>query len=391
MHAVAPASLRAAADSQASSAVKQSTGASQAVEADEAAGPAPCARRGGAGCRARRNRARPCGCRNRRPRDRPRRNCAAPCRRSLEVEVVDASAAPARRAPPGGAAPSAPAPASRLAASRSSRVEAVERAEQVAQRVAQAAIELGLVLQDLRADAQVLGVVASRPPRGAGCRRRTASSRPAARSRCPATSTSCGPARRARSRGSAPPCTARGRACRRIPAARNGTSRDAGRSLRDRAIGRPGQVRAALLQHEGVGRAGLEPDLDDVRHLLVVVGVVVVAEEARRRARDTRRRRPPSRRPRRCARSPPGRAAARRSACRRRRRSARPRRAGARCTSPAAARSSHRGGCGPAPARSGWRRSPPAPSCADRSSSMEMNHCGVLRKISGALERQECG
>ena len=24
-------------------------------------------------------------------------------------------------------------------------------------------------------------------------------------------------------------------------------------------------------------------------------------------------------------------------------------------------------------------------------SSMRMNHCGVLRKITGALERQECG
>ena len=46
-------------------------------------------------------------------------------------------------------------------------------------------------------------------------------------------------------------------------------------------VGRPGQ--AARLQHEGVGRAGLEPDIDDVHHLLVVVRVAIGAEEARRR------------------------------------------------------------------------------------------------------------
>ncbi len=46
-------------------------------------------------------------------------------------------------------------------------------------------------------------------------------------------------------------------------------------------VGRPGQ--AARLQHEGVGRAALEPHVDDVHHLLVVCGIAAVAEEARRR------------------------------------------------------------------------------------------------------------
>ena len=48
-------------------------------------------------------------------------------------------------------------------------------------------------------------------------------------------------------------------------------------------VGRPLQVGIAL-QHEGVRRAGVEPDVEDVRDLLVVVGIVLVAEEALGRA-----------------------------------------------------------------------------------------------------------
>ena len=46
----------------------------------------------------------------------------------------------------------------------------------------------------------------------------------------------------------------------------------------------------------------------------------------------------------------------------------------------------------PGTAPSGWPRSRPAPSSRRRPApSIGMNHCGVARKISGALERQECG
>ena len=34
-----------------------------------------------------------------------------------------------------------------------------------------------------------------------------------------------------------------------------------------------------LFQHEGMGRAGIEPDIENVRDLLVIVGIVVVAKE----------------------------------------------------------------------------------------------------------------
>ncbi|MBV9538581.1 MAG: isoleucine--tRNA ligase, partial [Acidisphaera sp.] len=45
--------------------------------------------------------------------------------------------------------------------------------------------------------------------------------------------------------------------------------------------GRPGQ--AARLQHEGVGRAALEPHIDDVGDLFVGVGIAAVTQKARRR------------------------------------------------------------------------------------------------------------
>jgi hypothetical protein len=153
---------------------------------------------------------------------------------------------------------------------------------------------------------------------------------------------------------------------------------------------RPATCRSARLQHEGVGRAGIEPHLDDVHHLLVVVRVAVVAEEARgiglepgvgalcSKASTTRS-------------TTRGRAAARRSACRRR---------PAIGTPQARWREMHQSGrCSIIERRrlrpaSGTKRV----ASSGRSAfarrplvSIEMNHCGVLRKISGAFERQECG
>ncbi len=46
-------------------------------------------------------------------------------------------------------------------------------------------------------------------------------------------------------------------------------------------VGRPVGVGPAL-QDEGVGRAGVEPDVEDVLDLLVALGVVVAEEVARR-------------------------------------------------------------------------------------------------------------
>jgi hypothetical protein len=46
-------------------------------------------------------------------------------------------------------------------------------------------------------------------------------------------------------------------------------------------VGRPAAVGAAL-QGEGVGRAGIEPDVEDVLDLLVALRIVVAEEVARR-------------------------------------------------------------------------------------------------------------
>ena len=43
---------------------------------------------------------------------------------------------------------------------------------------------------------------------------------------------------------------------------------------------RPLQV-VAFLQHESMGRAGIEPDIQDVANLLVILNGVIVAQEAR--------------------------------------------------------------------------------------------------------------
>ena len=83
-------------------------------------------------------------------------------------------------------------------------------------------------------------------PTGAGSRRRANRIPSAARSRCPRTCSSCGPGRPPRSRASAGPCRAAGhRACSRS-AARNGTSRGAGRNLPGRGRrARPARRRAS--------------------------------------------------------------------------------------------------------------------------------------------------
>ena len=157
------------------------------------------------------------------------------------------------------------------------------------------------------------------PPRGAGCRRRNR------------LITSCGattlplrlrhllaPSRRGRSRASARRRRARGRACRSSPAARNGTSRDAGPSpSRYITVSRPPSTAAldagktgkllGILEREGVGRAGIEPHVEDVVDLLVVRrGRSSRQQEARGPSRPrTMRPRPRHRKPPRCGHSPP--------------------------------------------------------------------------------------
>ena len=311
---------------------------------------------------AHRSRSRPCGCRSRRPRDRRRRNCAARCAmvwksksstalREHRVELGQAMQHPALEL--GQLGVGRPSPCRRVA---------VEAAQQIAQRVAQPAIGLGLVLQDLRADALVLGVVGADHPQaqdvGAvlvahGLRRGDV-------------------AQRLRhlaallvEREAVRQHAVVGRAAARAAALEQRGMEPAAMLVGalEIEIGRPLEVGIAL-EREDVRRARVEPDVEDVRHLLVVLGLVLVAEEALGRALE-----PgvgalgleglddP-------APSPRDRATARRSSCRRTPRSARPRRAGATRTSRAAARSSSAGGCSRRAARSAWRRSPPAPSRA---------------------------
>ena len=163
-----------------------------------------------------------------------------------------------------------------------------------------------------------------------------------------------------------------------------------------------GKLREVLrvFQHEGMGGAGIEPDVENVVDLLPAFVRARCRGSARRRRRHTRRRRLPARRHRRCA-------------CRLR---DRPRIS----TEPSAfsltntvigtpqarwreitqsgrlsimpvMRFSPAGGihCVAAIAVSArWRRVSPLPAI---SLSIAMNHCGVLRKITGFLERQECG
>ena len=155
--------------------------------------------------------------------------------------------------------------------------------------------------------------------------------------------------------------------------------------------GRPAQLRP-LFQHEGVGRARIEPHLDDVGDLLPLGRVVV-------RCRETARRRSLYQT------SAPARSTA----------------VATRSTTAGVAqrlaglaigedRDRHAPGALPrdAPIRpaldhrldavAALRRDPARLVdrrqrllAADPFAAMPMNHCGVLRKISGAFDRQECG
>ena len=234
---------RGSASSQASSMVKASTARARWSGGGRARR-APCARRGGGGVGARRSRARPCGCRSRTPRGRRWQKSKSAWKTPLEVVGGVARRGPRGRARPGGAAPSARARASSAGVDALGLVEAVEGAEQVAQRVAQLAVAVGGALQDLRADAQVVGVVRLRHPEAQDVGAVLLRSRPAGRRCCPSDfdiflpfSSSVKPWVSTRVD------RARGRGCRRPPAARTGTSRGAGRSLRDRGRSRPDAVR----------------------------------------------------------------------------------------------------------------------------------------------------
>ena len=170
-----------------------------------------------------------------------------------------------------------------------------------------------------------------------------------------------------------------------------------------------GQVEAVVArQHRLVARSRVEPHVEDVllalergaaarrarqavgqelldRPLVPGVGAVHV-EERRARAR----RAPASAPPRRTTCSPPP-------------ESARPRRAGARCTSRGGSSPCCGCGRGPRPGSTSpggrWRAARPPAACGVRrprtrstgSPSMRTNHCDVARKITGLWQRQQCG
>ena len=313
MHALLAASPWAGAR-QASSAVKQRIGASQAVRQEKQLVAAPCGRRAGAARRAGRNRAHPCGCRNRR-RERSTaqklcssvKSCGSRSRRRRARTLASSSARRCRtqRSSSGICAARRAAP---------SRVEAVERAQQIAQGVAQAAIVLGMELQDLGADPLILGIVEPTDPQaqdvGAVLLHHLLGRHHIAEGLRHLAALLV-------EREAVGQHRLVGRAAAGAAAFQQRGMEPAAMLVRafeiERRPARPGPD--CRLQHEGMGRARFEPDVDDVLHLLVVVGIVVVAEEARGRAREPgvgalllegRRR---------CGRSPSGRAAARRSSC----------------------------------------------------------------------------
>ena len=156
----------------------------------------------------------------------------------------------------------------------------VQRAEQPAQRVAQAAVEVGLLLEDVAADAHVLGGVGRHHPKpkniGAELAGHLAGRGDVAE----------------RFRHLAAllvhdEAMGEHRLERRHAA---GADRFQQRRMKPAAmlvgafeiqIGRPGQ--AACFQHEGMGAATFEPDIDDVEHLFIGGGIAPGAEEAFRR------------------------------------------------------------------------------------------------------------
>ena len=162
-------------------------------------------------------------------------------------------------------------------------------------------------------------------------------------------------------------------------------------------------------QHRLVARAGVEPDVEDVA-LALELGAAAgrtgqpVGDELLDRPLVPRRRRRRCRTPPPRARRAPASAALRRTSCSRPPGSARPRRAGARCTSRDGWRSCCRCDRAPTPApiarRCRWRRGRRAqrrgrlmavPPRRRAAPSIAMNHCEVARKITGLWQRQQCG
>ena len=155
--------------------------------------------------------------------------------------------------------------------------EAVQAAQQPAQRVAQAAVQLGLLLEDLRADAHVLAGVRRHHPQAQDVRavfvvdllRR---GDVAERLGHLAALLVHHEAMRQHRLERRPPARAHGFQQRGMePAAMLVGAFQV-------QVGRPGQ--AARLQHEGVGGAAFEPHVHDVHHLLIGGGVAAGAEEA---------------------------------------------------------------------------------------------------------------
>ena len=168
----------------------------------------------------------------------------------------------------------------RLDADRLLRREVVERAQQIAQRVAQAAVDIALVLQDLRADAQILGIVGADHPEpqdvGAALlhhvlRRDDVAERFRHLAALLVEHEAVGQHR-----------VVRGAAARAAGFEQRGVE-PAAMLVRAFEIkrGRPVEL-GPLLEHEGVGRAGIEPDIDDVGDLLAFRRVAGVAEKLRR-------------------------------------------------------------------------------------------------------------
>ncbi len=234
-----------------------------------------------------------------------------------------------------------------------------QRAEHPADRVAELAVGIDVGLQDLRADPQVLGVVGGDHPEpqdvGAGLldhllRRHLVAER---LRHLAAVLGHDEAVRQHRVIGRAAARAAAFEKRGMEPAAMLVGAFEIKRS-------RPFQVRP-LLQHEGVGRAGIEPDVEDVVDLLPFRRIEGIAEK-RSLAPSANQASAPS--------SAEGRDDAGVDrlvlqdlaglAVRRRRRSARPRRAGARPPSRGGSRSCRAGGSGRRADRSACRRSPSA-------------------------------
>ena len=280
-------------------------------------------------------------------------------------------------------------------------------ATRYAQRVADLAVRLDDARQDLLADADLLAVVAHRDPQPEDVGAALLDDVLRRDRCCRATSTSCGRRRRS-TKPCVSTCSIRRPAARaeRRRAASSGTSRDAGRCLRGRC--RPARSAPAAPSSTA---SWLEPESNQTSRMFISrsnavpphVGHVSPAgrnssvgrsyqasapycvEDARGLLDERRRERAP-----------------RRTSCSRAPGSARPRRAGARCTSPAGSRPCCRCGRGPTPGSTSpggrSRRAPPRAASAlavvaavIACRPCAMNHCDVARKITGLWQRQQCG